>query len=228
MSEEFKETLSALVDGELELESARETIDVLIESNALRAHWSRYHVVRDVMRHKAYPLAGVDLSERVRTSLADEPAHSRSGMDALERSTKAESIPLRRRASRRWRGALKPVAGLALAASVAVVAILAVRGGAETAPGEVAVAPVSQTSPTTTSASLGVARGTTAGAPAARLAAAEVASRGLRRLQWDTDRAAVANRLNGYLVNHSGYLGGPMQGMHPYRRIVGYDSTGQR
>jgi hypothetical protein len=50
----------------------------------------------------------------------------------------------------------------------------------------------------------------------------------LKRLQWNTTEPAVAKRLNGYLVNHSEYLDGPMRGLHPYARIVGYDSTGQR
>lgn len=50
----------------------------------------------------------------------------------------------------------------------------------------------------------------------------------LKRLQWNTSEPAVANRLNGYLVSHSEHQGGPIRGLHPYARIVGYDTAEQR
>jgi sigma-E factor negative regulatory protein RseA len=210
MSDKLKENMSALVDGELEFQSASETIDMLLDDEALQVHWSRYHVVRDVLRHKAYPDAGEDLCERVRGCLADEPLH----------------FPDRRRSAQRWRSALKPVAGVALAASVAGFAVLAVRGAGPLGgkPDSVAV-PAARVA---TSTPL-VGEGTTPAVSAApRLVQAEVPARGLRRLQWTPSEPGVADRLNGYLVNHSEYLGGAMKGMHPYARIVGYDSTGQR
>lgn len=211
MSDKLKENMSALVDGELELRSASETIDLVLENEALRVHWSRYHMVRDVLRAKAYPDAGEELCERVRSCLADEPLH----------------FPDRRPPGSRWRAALKPVAGVALAASVAVVAVLAVRGTG-LLPSEPDSA--STSAPRVAASAPLVAEHTTpavaAGMP--RLVQSDVPARGLRRLQWTTSEPTVANRLNGYLVNHSEYLGGAMKGMHPYARIVGYDSTGQR
>ena len=66
MSDKTKEDMSAFMDGELARGSAVETVDVLLESEELRVHWARYHVVRDVLRHKAYPDAGSALSERMR------------------------------------------------------------------------------------------------------------------------------------------------------------------
>lgn len=209
MSDKLKENMSALVDGELEIRSASETIDMMVDDDALRVRWSRYHLVRDVLRHKAYPDAGGDLSERVRSLMADEPLHfpDRSG-------------------AQRWRGALKPLAGVALAASVAVVAVLAVRSQGPLpgdADGEAARAPR-----VATSAPLVRAATPVSVAPAPRVVRAEVPAAGLRRLQWSTSEPAVANRLNGYLVKHSEYTVGAMKGMHPYARIVGYDSTGQR
>ena len=112
MSDKLKENMSALMDGELEARWASETIDVLLESNELKARWSRYHVVRDVLRHKTYPDASAGLCERMRMCLTDEPLHFPSPW----------LLP------RRWRKTLRPVAGVALAASVAVAAILGVRG----------------------------------------------------------------------------------------------------
>jgi hypothetical protein len=87
MSDKLKENMSALVDGELGVRSASETIDVLLASNELQVHWFRYHVVRDVLRHKVYPDADGKLCERVRRCLADEPLH----------------FPRRRLLPRRWR-----------------------------------------------------------------------------------------------------------------------------
>jgi sigma-E factor negative regulatory protein RseA len=203
MSEKIKERMSALVDGELEVQSAAETINVLLESDELQLRWSRYHVVRDVLRHKVYPQSGSELRTRVRDRLANEPAHF-------------PPAPLR---SRSWRSALKPVAGLALAASVAVVAILAVRSQAPL-PGQpqTARAPSPQLAGNLAPAAI----------PVSVTAQEQLQPLPLKRLQWNTTEPAVANRLNGYLVNHSERLGGPIRGLHPYARIVGYDSAGQR
>ena len=74
-----------------------------------------------------------------------------------------------------------------------------------------------------------VAAGSTAAiVPASANDSGALQPSGLRRLQWNSSEPGVANRLNGYLVNHSEHLGSPMSGMHPYARIVGYDTTGKR
>jgi negative regulator of sigma E activity len=203
MNDKLKEEMSALVDGELELRSTRETIDVLLQSDELQLHWSRCHVVRDVLRHKVYPDAGDQLRDRVRAQLADEALH----------------FPARRLMPLRWRHTLKPVAGLALAASVAVVAILAIRGPQQLpGPPQTVQAPATRVVASTASTIV----------PVSTTAEHAIRPAALKRLQWNTTEPAVANRLNAYLVNHSEYLGGPMSGIHPYARIVGYDTTGQR
>ena len=199
----MKERMSALVDGELEVRAACETIDVLLENDELQLHWSRYHVVRDVLRHKIFPDAGSDLRERVRNGLTKEPAH----------------FPPRHLRATRWRRTLKPVAGLAVAASVAVVAILAVRSQ-----GLLPEQPQAEKAQATQVAG-------NAAAPVIPVSAVmhqQNQPLPLKRLQWNTTEPAIANRLNGYLVNHSEQLGGPIRGLHPYARIVGYDTAGQR
>jgi sigma-E factor negative regulatory protein RseA len=207
MSDTLKERMSALLDGELEPDSASETIDVVLNNEDLLVHWSRCHLVRDVLRHKVYPDAGAQLRDRVRSCLADEPLH----------------FPVPRPASQRWRKTLKPIAGLALAASVGVVALLAVRGvGHLPDQPDTARAPSIQV-PTTQVA----ARATAAIVPASAVDAGALRPSGLRRLQWNSSEPGVANRLNGYLVNHSEHLGSPISSMHPYARIVGYDTTGK-
>jgi sigma-E factor negative regulatory protein RseA len=212
MNDTLKEHMSALFDGELEPRSASETIDILLKDDELLVHWSRYHTARDVLRHKVYPDAAGVLRDRVRSCLDGEPMH----------------FPVRRPVSQRWRQALKPVAGLALAASVAVVAILAVRGpGQVPGPAETAQAPSAQ--PSTVAPSTRVAAYSGSGiVPASATGEAEFRPKKLKRLQWSTPEPGVVNRLNAYLVSHSEHLGGSISGMHPYARVVGYDSTGQR
>lgn len=207
MSERLKEDMSALMDGELARPSAIETVDVLLESDELKGHWARYHMVRDVLRHKVYPDSGGELWERLRECLADEPLH----------------FSRRRLLPKRWPETLKPLAGMALAASVAVVAVLAVRGVDE---GSGKPEIVTTQERRVAASAPGPITG--AAIPAAAMDQGAVRPATLRRLHWSTREPAVANRLNGYLVNHSEHLGGPIGGMHPYARIVGYDTTEQR
>ena len=213
MSDTLKEHMSALLDGELEPRSASETIDILLKDDEMLVHWSRYHVVRDVLRHKVYPDSGGQLCDRVRSCLADEPNH----------------FPARRLVGHRWRNALKPVAGLALAASVAVVAILAVRGSGQLPEQPQAALAPSSLVPSSQGPSSRLALNTgTAIIPASSVRDGGFRASGLKRLQWNTSEPGVANRLNGYLLNHSEHLGSAISSMHPYARIVGYDTTGQR
>ncbi len=177
MSDDIRERLSALVDGELTEYEAVGMLDRLNHDVALKQVWERYHLVSDVMRNNLPRVTSVDLVGQVRESLDAEPA---------------AIVPMRRR-----RIDLKPVAGLALAASIAVVAILAFRGqmGAEGPDGD-AVA-------------------SSAGSPAGRTE--------LAGMRWDVDRPDVEQRLNAYLVNHNGHTGNGMGGMLPYARIVAYN-----
>lgn len=108
MSEGIRERLSALVDGELANLEAVEMLDRLSRETELKQLWERYHLVSDVMRNDFPSVARVDLVDRVRQSLDAEPVAIRP----------ARRLPV----------SLKPVAGLALAASIAVVAVLGFRG----------------------------------------------------------------------------------------------------
>jgi sigma-E factor negative regulatory protein RseA len=106
MSKETREHLSCLVDGEISRETSRFLVRRLGADAELRGTWSRYHLVRDCLRHQDGNLAGDDLCVRVGRALESEspikPSHS---------------LPTR------W---LKPAAGLAIAASVALMAVVAI------------------------------------------------------------------------------------------------------
>ena len=196
MSARDEESISALMDGELSVPDEAQAVDGLLGRAELRERWARYHMVRAVLRGELD--AGIDyaLQASVRRRLAGEPAHV---------------LPVRRMRSMR-RAIVAPAAGLALAASVATMAILGIRGENDAAPPR----PVDVAT---------VAAPETA-APARAATPATLPIRGeARPAAYD----ARQSRLNRYLVRHSEYLGGGMRGMLPYARIVGQeDSSGGR
>ena len=109
MNKESLEHLSSLMDGEINKDTGRFIIRRLESDEEMRATWTRYHMVRDCMRHQEGNLSGSDFSRRVQQALEDDNAE-------IARPAFAS----------RW---LKPVAGVAIAASVALMAIVTVGPG---------------------------------------------------------------------------------------------------
>ena len=98
------ERLSALLDGELEGREEQQAIDLIIGGNPVeRAQFGRYRLIGDVMRGET-ALLGSGVDDRVRTALADEPT-------VLAPPPKARKLA-------------RPLAGLAIAASVAATAVI--------------------------------------------------------------------------------------------------------
>jgi len=108
------------MDGEISKETARFLVRRLGADSELRDTWSRYHLVRDCLRHQEGELIGdnlgIDLWGRVRQALANEP--TQTAPTGVARSKGGWS-----------KGWLKPVAGMAVAASVALMAIMTVWPG---------------------------------------------------------------------------------------------------
>lgn len=100
-------TLSALVDGELAPEESRRALERIAGDAQLQARWARYHAMRAacegaVTRSALRP----GFSDRVRDALADEPT----------------VVAPHARWRRPW-SLRRPASGLAVAASVALVAV---------------------------------------------------------------------------------------------------------
>lgn len=110
------------MDGEISKETARFLVRRLGADSELRDTWARYHLVRDCLRHQEGNLVGdnvgVDLCGRVQQALANEAPPTAPAGVATTWSKAGWS--------KRW---LKPVAGMAVAASVALMAIIAVGPG---------------------------------------------------------------------------------------------------
>ncbi len=190
MSEERHEALSALVDGELSTDDGQQLLDQVLEDLALKRRWGTYHLIGDVMRKHVIDQQG--LNGRV-----DDIANA---------ATRKPGV-----AGGKIVG-LHPLAGLALAASVALVAVLGIFALTDT---ENAPVEVAQSSPS-------VQAPISAGSEPTSVVAGAVGI-DLARMTWNDAAPAVTNRLNGYLVTHNEHLSNGMRGMLPYARIVAYD-----
>ncbi|MFP5505539.1 MAG: sigma-E factor negative regulatory protein [Gammaproteobacteria bacterium] len=179
MSEQIREQISALVDGELADGERRLLLERLMRDPALRAHWANYQLISDSLRQSLAPLTDPGLAERVMAVVDAEPDRP------AERASP-------------WSGLAKSVAGLAVAASVAVVAVLTLQTPEMAPPGA------------------GVQVAATPPAPADYVRLTPSPAVPVAQAQED--------RLNEYLVNHSEYAAsGGMPGMLPHVRIVGYE-----
>ena len=185
MTEHEQERLSALVDDELPHAEISAAIKRLSSNDTQHATWSRYHLMGDVLRRELGPLVDPQMAARIHDRIADEPTVLAPG--ALKRPTP------------HW---LKPAAGVAVAASVAAMAV--VMAPQLISPEQVATptAAVALNQPKTQHV--------------------YVAETGTR---WEMlQKPKVESRLNSYLVNHQEYApAGNMKGIMPYATFVSYD-----
>lgn len=175
---DINEQLSALVDDELRKEEASLLIRRLSQSPEHRAQLARYFLASDVLRGAVPARGRVDLSARVAAAIEREQA-----------------LPARRRPR-----VLKPLAGLAVAASVSAVSIGLWSQQAElpaSAAGASAIAQVP---------------GSGASEPQ----------------QWERLHPSIQRRLNGYVINHSeASAGQPIGGVFNYVRLAGQQSDAE-
>jgi len=132
------ERLSALVDSETDAFESRRLIDELLKSEADRRQWSRYHLIGDSLRGGMARIAPKDFLAGVQRGIADDQPLQPSAATPGVRRTLAGLKP----------SLLKPVAGLGVAAAVAMVTLVGLQmvTGSGEGPPRVASesAPVSQ------------------------------------------------------------------------------------
>lgn len=104
--DETREQLSALMDGELDRDAARFLLRRVDADAQLKATWDRFHLARNALRRQTSPTVAEGFASRVMAQLANEPAP---------------------RASARFDGWRRLVAGGAIAAGVAVGALMLAR-----------------------------------------------------------------------------------------------------
>ncbi|GJM05676.1 MAG: anti-sigma-E factor RseA [marine bacterium B5-7] len=188
MSEYNNEQLSALIDGEYEGNSNK-AFDELIHSQEMKNTWSRYHLIGDCLREQLPEKVSAQISSRVSKALLDEPT--------ILAPQKIKQFNL------------KPLAGFAIAASVAMAAVFTVQHSNET--NSIPLAPSLADNTT-------VPKAQTYSFPEAQVLPAAVK-------KSDTPKEFANQRLNNYLMNHNEYRSnGSMNGILPYVRLVTIES----
>ncbi len=180
----MKQKISELLDEELPEGDSRRVLQGIVEDRELRGVWERYHLIRSAMRRELDVVARPVIADRIAAAIESENV-----------------VPMRRRSS----GLVTPriaklAAGLAIAASVATVAIVSLQ------PAKNGVQAQAQAVKTADS----------------RVAAASLAS-AVPPAVAPTERAAYQDALNAFLVEH-GEVTPPagMNSMMSFVRVVGY------
>ncbi len=196
-----KENLSAFIDGELEAPARDGVVDALCQDPELRRTWERFHLIGDTMRGVG-PVPGADaIAREVGVALAGESV-----------------VRLKPRARR---SRLRPLAGAAIAAAIAGVAVLGLhrldRGG----PRAPHVADASPPESAATASGRAVP-----GYSEVRVISGIVPSAGIEvsRRQWSGVAPDAEGRLTAYLVSHNEHTGHGVHGVLTYVRIVRHQS----
>lgn len=178
MKDILNEQISALVDDELDAAEQALLLRQLARDESLRRQFARYQLLSDALKDSLPERVDPDFHLRIQTALQDEAApHATAAGSHLGHRL------------------FRPLAGLAVAASVAVVAVLSLQSVRETTP---------QSAPAVASAPAPADYIRAEGTPPAALA------------------ATPARDLDAYLVNHNEVaVNRGMRGMLPYVRIVG-------
>jgi hypothetical protein len=176
MKDKLHEQLSALVDDELAEHEQSLLLKQLAADPGLQARLSRYQLVSDALHNYLPQRIDPDFHTRIQTALGDVPP-LRAGRTTV-------------------RSLLKSATGVAMAASVAVVAVMSLQSVRQENPEE---SPV--------------------------LASSKDNGGGTYlRADIPPPAAPLAQGLDIYLVNHNEYaVNRSMQGMLPYVRLVGQD-----
>lgn len=193
--------VSALMDNELTRHECDNAVAGLARQNDMRRLWQRYHLMRTALRHEPHYPVSADLADRIAARIHTDAIPAKNIVSRLRWPS-----PARRSAA--YGTAYKGVAGLALAASVAAVAIVGVR----------TLAPISTPTPPLAA----VAPSAVAPTPVAVATGPRKSRRGIH---WDTAQPELENNLNAFLVQHSEFTRTSGMGVMSYVRIAGYDTN---
>ena len=186
MNRPYDEQISALADGELGESELPLLLRQAGKDGSLQQRMGRYALIRDALSRNLPAVVDESLADRVASALEAEPAHRGN-----------RQVP--RRSGNRW---LRPVAGLAVAASVAMLGVI--------------IWPTAQ--------SPGVGGGTgIASAPQTSPAAVEFQRVSADSIRWDRLDPEVQARLNGYALSHGEEAAGRQLSIIPQHvRITGH------
>lgn len=191
MTDDINERISALLDNELSQKEVRHTLDLLEQDASLRRKWDSYTLIGDAMRGEGMRYSADSIADRVQRRLEREPVN----------------IPVLRplpagypgRFPSRW---YKSAGGAALAASVAVITVLAFPPLTDMTPEPGRVVVAERNAPD----------------PAPYLVQSST--------RWkNLSEPKVESKLNSYLIDHNEYAAPGGIGVMPYTNFVSYDSN---
>lgn len=205
MKETDGELISALLDGEIAPQAHRATVKKLIQAGPEATDtFGRYRLIGDLMRDESAHIIAV--ADRVSAALHDEPT-----IVAPQQTSRTS----------RW---LRPVAGVALAASVAAVAIVVAPRLLDSGPLAPSDSSVATSAPVTPLPTL--VAGLPA-SPASALAAADAGGEATtdQRRGWQTMDSQLADRLDRLVIEHHEFGGRTgINGPVPHIGFVSYDA----
>jgi len=182
MNEKVNNQLSAFMDGELSEQEHELLIRQLTRDPGMLDKWGSYHLIRDAMQNHLPVHVDGGLLQRISAAMEDEPEHIQGN--------ELSSV-------RQW---IRPLAGFAVAASVAMMAVLGLQN-------------ISQPDVSPVLSELA----------SAKPQPSYIQPASTNGLRWNV-QPAIATRLNGYLVNHNESVSSTqLQGMLHYARIAGYE-----
>lgn len=210
-----KEKISSLLDGYLRADENQSVLDELVGDVNQQYRLGRYQLIGDVMRNEVGKNIQLDFAAAVHAHLDNEASLKLQPKQA-EQNQPAKS-------SWFWSMFLKPAAGLAVAAAVAVVtvSIFQLNPANDNQPNQIASNDSSQEK-VEQLVNLPVIQN------AVRVSGnSQNTSLTTNGTNWKIKRSGpdMQNKLNTYLINHNEYSNS-MQGIIPQARVVGFD--GQR
>ena len=205
MSDPKKAQLSTFIDGEID-DNEKGIIDHMLKDQELMDTWSRYHLISGCINRQLPEYLDRRLADNISQSLHDEPA--------------IVAVPSPDNRSR-FQPFMKPVAGFAIAASVAALAILGVQ---QQRPGE-APQPLQETVAKTTLATSDIAAATTGSIRAPVREVSSQGSPGSQRAAFQPDRPGhvqenTHTHTHRHIANYDEYrIGDGRQGISPIMYI---------
>lgn len=182
MGRNMNEKLSAFIDGELGEEESRELLSQLKTDKELRAAWDRYHLAGSALRDENLRMTDSGIADRVAKEIASEPQILAPKKWVSQGSSKLVKI----------------AGSLAIAASVAAIAVISLQVETVNQPGQQNVAELTPVAP-----------------------GDFIRANGTR---WSKGTANTEKALNMYLVEHGEFNpSSNFKGMMSYGRIVSYD-----
>lgn len=209
---EQREKLSTLLDEYSGSHEEQAVLDEVIKDVNQQYTARRYQLIGEVMRHEVSDRIQVDFAASVSAMIEQEPAHN---------AKPAAPAPVESR-SGFWDFWFKPVAGMAVAATVAVVAVSLLQPVSESPSAQQLAEQKQNEAKIETLAELPVITPNLSNAVKVSTSSAPV--RQPLGTQWNVIRndPETQAKLNSYLINHHEYSGS-MQGIIPQVRVVGYD-----